>query len=86
VPPVARRRACPREAARTCPDGRDCRPGLAAELKVTQERGRPLDSELADLVIATITRAPFLRAENRTRCSHELVDDLRVVLRTSRTE
>jgi len=55
---------------------------LGKSFKVTQERGRPLDSELADLVIATIHPSAVLRAENRDEMFAELVDDLRVVLRT----
>ena len=47
--------------------------------KVTQERGKPLDSELADLVVATIHPSAVLRAENRDEMFAGLVDDLRVV-------
>ena len=55
---------------------------LGKNLKVTQERGRPLDSELADLVVATIHPSAVLRAENRDEMFAGLVDDLRVVSRT----
>jgi DNA polymerase len=55
---------------------------LGKSFKVTRERGRPLDSELADLVIATIHPSAVLRAENRDEMFAELVDDLRVVSRT----
>jgi DNA polymerase len=55
---------------------------LGKSFKVTQERGRPLDSELADLVIATIHPSAVLRAENRDEMFVGLVDDLRVVSRT----
>lgn len=47
--------------------------------KVTQQRGKPLDSELADLVVATIHPSAVLRAENRDEMFAGLVDDLRVV-------
>jgi DNA polymerase len=55
---------------------------LGRSFRVTQERGRPLDSELADLVIATIHPSAVLRAENRDEMFAGLVDDLRVVSRT----
>jgi len=46
---------------------------VGKSFKVTQERGRPLDSELADLVIATIHPSAVLRAENRDEMFAELV-------------
>jgi uracil-DNA glycosylase family protein len=52
---------------------------LGKSFKVTQERGRPLDSELADLVVATIHPSAVLRAENRDEMFAGLVNDLRVV-------
>jgi DNA polymerase len=55
---------------------------LGKSFKVTQEHGRPLDSELADLVIATIHPSAVLRAENQDEMFAGLVDDLRVVSRT----
>jgi DNA polymerase len=55
---------------------------LGKSFKVTQERGRPLDSELADLVIATVHPSAVLRAENRDEMFAGLVNDLRVVSRT----
>jgi DNA polymerase len=55
---------------------------LGRSFRVTQERGRPLDSELADLVIATIHPSAVLRAENRDEMFAGLVDDLRIVSRT----
>jgi uracil-DNA glycosylase len=55
---------------------------LGKSFKVTQERGKPLDSELADLVVATIHPSAVLRAENRDEMFAGLVDDLRVVART----
>ena len=47
--------------------------------KVTQQRGKSLDSELAELVMATIHPSAVLRAENRDEMFAGLVDDLRVV-------
>jgi uracil-DNA glycosylase family protein len=55
---------------------------VGKSFKVTQERGKPLDSELADLVVATIHPSAVLRAENRDEMFAGLVDDLRVVART----
>ena len=53
---------------------------LGRSFKVTQERGRPLDSALAELVVATIHPSAVLRAENREEMFAGLVDDLRVVI------
>jgi DNA polymerase len=55
---------------------------LGKGFKVTQDRGKPLDSELADLVVATIHPSAVLRAENRGEMFAGLVHDLRVVSRT----
>jgi uracil-DNA glycosylase family protein len=55
---------------------------LGKTFKVTQERGKPLDSELADLVVATIHPSAVLRAENRDEMFAGLVSDLRVVAQT----
>jgi DNA polymerase len=55
---------------------------LGKSFKVTQQRGKPLDSELADLVVATIHPSAVLRAENRDELFAGLVSDLRVVART----
>jgi uracil-DNA glycosylase len=55
---------------------------LGKSFKVTQERGKPLDSELAGLVVATIHPSAVLRAENRDEMFAGLVSDLRVVSRT----
>jgi DNA polymerase len=52
---------------------------LGKSFRVTQNRGVPLDSELADLVVATIHPSAVLRADNREQMFAELVDDLRVV-------
>jgi uracil-DNA glycosylase family protein len=56
---------------------------LGKSFKVTQNRGVPLDSDLADLVVATIHPSAVLRAENREEMFAGLVDDLRVVARAS---
>jgi DNA polymerase len=56
---------------------------LGKSFKVTQNRGVPLDSELADLVVATIHPSAVLRAENREEMFAGLVDDLRVVAEAS---
>jgi uracil-DNA glycosylase family protein len=55
---------------------------LGKSFKVTQQRGKPLDSELADLVVATIHPSAVLRAENRDELFAGLVSDLQVVGRT----
>jgi DNA polymerase len=54
---------------------------LGKSFKVTQERGQPLDSELADLVVATIHPSAVLRADNRDEMFAGFVDDLRLVAR-----
>jgi uracil-DNA glycosylase len=56
---------------------------LGRSFKVTQERGKPLDSELAGLVIATIHPSAVLRAENRDEMFAGLVRDLRLVAEQS---
>ena len=56
---------------------------LGKSFKVTQDRGVPLDSDLAELVVATIHPSAVLRAENRDAMFAGLVDDLRVVARAS---
>jgi uracil-DNA glycosylase len=52
---------------------------LGKSFKVTQERGKPLDSELAEIVVATIHPSAVLRADNREETFAGLVRDLRVV-------
>jgi uracil-DNA glycosylase len=52
---------------------------LGKSFKVTQERGKPLDSELADIVVATIHPSAVLRADDREAMFAGLVDDLRAV-------
>jgi len=55
---------------------------LGKSFKVTQNRGTPLDSELAELVVATIHPSAVLRSDDREAMFGGLVDDLRVVART----
>jgi len=52
---------------------------LGKSFRVTQERGKPLDSELAEIVVATIHPSAVLRAEDREEMFVGLVRDLRVV-------
>ena len=52
---------------------------LGKSFRVTQSRGRRIDSDLADLVTATIHPSAVLRAENREEMFAGLVDDLRLV-------
>jgi uracil-DNA glycosylase family protein len=52
---------------------------LGKQFRVTKERGRALDSELAPHVLATIHPSAVLRADDREREFAGLVDDLRVV-------
>ena len=54
---------------------------LGRTFRVTKSRGRPLDSDLAELVVATIHPSAVLRGENRDELFAGLVDDLRVVAR-----
>ena len=55
---------------------------LGKTFRVTQMRGRPLDSDLAELVVATIHPSAVLRSDDREAMFAGLVDDLRVVSRT----
>src|SRR3954447_14135680 len=52
---------------------------LGKSFKVTQNRGIPLDSDLADLVTATIHPSAVLRGDNREEMFAGLVADLRIV-------
>jgi uracil-DNA glycosylase len=54
---------------------------LGRSFRVTRERGKPVDSDLAPHVLATIHPSAILRADAETRESERaaLVDDLRVV-------
>jgi DNA polymerase len=55
---------------------------LGKSFRVTKMRGKPLESELAELVLATIHPSAVLRSEDREAMFAGLVDDLRVVPRT----
>ena len=54
---------------------------LGRSFRVTQHRGTPIESDLAELVTATIHPSAVLRAEDREAMFAGLVDDLRVVAR-----
>jgi uracil-DNA glycosylase len=51
---------------------------LGKSFRVTQNRGKPLDSELAELVLATIHPSAVLRSDDREAMFAGLVDDLRI--------
>jgi uracil-DNA glycosylase family protein len=57
---------------------------LGRDFKVTQNRGRPVDSELAGLVTATIHPSAVLRSDDREAMFAGLVDDLSLVARALR--
>jgi uracil-DNA glycosylase len=52
---------------------------LGKSFRVTQSRGKPIESDLAELVTATIHPSAVLRADDREEMFAGLVDDLRVV-------
>jgi DNA polymerase len=54
---------------------------LGRQFRVTRERGRPVESELAEVVVATIHPSAILRSEpeEREREYETFVDDLRTV-------
>ena len=54
---------------------------LGRQFRVTKDRGRPIESDLAPVVIATIHPSAILRAqdEDRDREYQALVEDLRTV-------
>jgi len=52
---------------------------LGKSFKVTQNRGVPIESDLAELVTATIHPSAVLRSDDREAMFAGLVDDLRVV-------
>jgi uracil-DNA glycosylase len=54
---------------------------LGKSFRVTQHRGKPIDSDLAELVTATIHPSAILRSEDRDAMFAGLVDDLRIVAR-----
>jgi uracil-DNA glycosylase family protein len=55
---------------------------LGKDFKVTKERGKALDSDLAELVTATIHPSAVLRGKDRDELFAGLVADLRLVSRT----
>jgi DNA polymerase len=52
---------------------------LGRDFRVTRSRGTAIDSDLAELVTATIHPSAVLRGEDRDRLFAGLVDDLRIV-------
>ena len=52
---------------------------LGRQFRVTKQRGQPVESELAPVVIATVHPSAILRAEDRDAEFASLVDDLRTV-------
>ena len=52
---------------------------LGRQFRVTRERGRPIASDLAPNVVATIHPSAVLRADDREKEFRGLIDDLRVV-------
>jgi uracil-DNA glycosylase len=54
---------------------------LGKAFRVTQHRGEPIDSDLAELVTATIHPSAVLRSDDREAMFAGLVDDLRLVAR-----
>jgi DNA polymerase len=53
---------------------------LGRDFRVTRSRGKPLDSDLAELVLATIHPSAVLRADDQEAAFAGLVDDLRPVV------
>jgi uracil-DNA glycosylase len=60
---------------------------LGRQFRVTKERGKPVQSELAPVVLATVHPSSILRADEGTREAElkALVDDLRTVATLLRT-
>ena len=52
---------------------------LGRDFRVTRSRGEPLESDLAELVLATIHPSAVLRADDQEAAFAGLVDDLRAV-------
>jgi uracil-DNA glycosylase len=52
---------------------------LGRQFRVTKQRGEPVDSPLAEHVLATVHPSSILRADDRETEFAALVDDLRVV-------
>lgn len=57
---------------------------LGTQFRVSREHGRPLDSDLAEIVVATAHPSAVLRAEGRRETEYAaLVEDLRLARRAS---
>jgi uracil-DNA glycosylase len=54
---------------------------LGKQFRVTKQRGQPVESELAPVVIATVHPSAILRAEDRDAEFAAFVDDLKTVAR-----
>jgi uracil-DNA glycosylase len=54
---------------------------LGKQFRVTKQRGQPVESELAPIVIATVHPSAILRADDRDAEFAAFVDDLRTVAR-----
>jgi DNA polymerase len=54
---------------------------LGRQFRVTQHRGEPVESELAEVVFATVHPSAILRSDDREAEYAKLVDDLEVVAR-----
>jgi uracil-DNA glycosylase len=52
---------------------------LGKQFRVTRDRGRPIESDLAPVVIATVHPSSILRADDREREYRGLVEDLKTV-------
>ena len=52
---------------------------LGREFRVSRDRGRPIESDLAPVVIATVHPSSVLRSQNRERDYDGLVEDLRTI-------
>jgi uracil-DNA glycosylase len=52
---------------------------LGPDFRVTRSRGRPLESDLAELVLATVHPSAVLRADDQDAAFAGLVEDLRAV-------
>jgi uracil-DNA glycosylase len=58
---------------------------LGKQFRVTKQRGQPVESELAPVVIATVHPSAILRADDRDAEFAAFVDDLRTVARYLRS-
>jgi DNA polymerase len=52
---------------------------LGKDFRVTRDRGRRLESDLAPIVVATVHPSSVLRSRDRERDYEGLVEDLRTV-------